>query len=113
MRDNPRYIFQGLKTILSSLRIYRPRFFSFNTEIKNVDIKDHILKIGGGTDIKKVLKKIHNDNADLAILITDCEDSLTKSDFKNNVVVVSNNTSFADYYTKNWKKVKRRNQNAK
>lgn len=107
MGDYPLQIFSGLKQILSAMRIYRPRFFSFNCDIREIDMNSEKFSIGGGTDIKKVLDKINSDKADLAILITDCEDSVKKSDFKENVVVVSNNYEFGDYVTTSWDKVKK------
>lgn len=108
MGDAPLTIFEGLKSILSAMRIYRPRFFTFNTDIFSVDVKASKFNIGGGTDIKKVLHKIAEDHADLAILITDCEDNISVDDIESNVIVVSNNTSFADYVTNHdWRKVKK------
>ena len=106
MNENPKIIFSGLKTILSKLRIYRPKFFSFNESIREIDMNKNI-SIGGGTDIKKVIKKITDDHVDLAILITDCEDSIKREDIPKNVVVVSTNKQFADYFTNDWKMVKR------
>lgn len=108
MSDNPLTIMKGLKSILSSMRMYRPRFFTFDTDIREVSIKEDKFDIGGGTDIHKVLNKITSDKADLAIVITDCEDSITKQDFKENVIVVSNDSKLADYYTTDWLKVKRK-----
>ena len=107
MGDNPLQIFAGLKSILSRLRIYRPRFFSFNSDIRMIDMKSTNFGIGGGTDIKKVLRKISEDKSDLAIVITDCEDTISKDDFKDNVIVVSDKSDLADYYTNNWKLVRK------
>ena len=110
MGDNPLTIFNGLKSILGQLRIYRPSFYAFNTGIFPVNIKADRFSIGGGTDIKKVLNKIYQEKADLAILVTDCEDSVGRSDIKENVVVVSDSLSMADYYTNDWTKVRKSNQ---
>ena len=107
MGNTPLTIFNGLKSILSHMIVYRPRFFAFNTEITPVQIRDKKFDLGGGTDIRKVLDKIEQDRADLAIVITDCEDSIKRSDFKKNVVVVSNNQAMADFVTQDWKKVKK------
>lgn len=109
MGDNPVAIFKGLKTILGALRIYQPKFYTFNTEIAAIDIKSDKFKIGGGTSIKNVLQKIETDKADLAVLITDCEDNIQPDDFKDNVIIVSNNTLYADYITADWQKVKKTN----
>lgn len=106
MEDSPMVIFRGLKSIVSHLAIYRPRFFSFNTEISSIDIKSETFSLGGGTDIASVLKKIKSEKSDLAILITDCEDNIKRSDIAQNVIIVSDNDTFADFYTQDWQKVK-------
>jgi len=107
MGDNPNIIFNGLKTILNKLVIYQPRFFRFDTKINEINIKDRDILIGGGTDIRNVLNKINKDKADLAILITDCQDNISKEDIKSNVVIVSDNYNMSDYYTSNWKTVRK------
>jgi len=106
MGEAPLAIFSGIRSILSHMAIYRPRFFAFNTRIRTIDIKASRFEMGGGTDIKKVLDKISTDKADLAIVITDCCDNVTRADFAKNVVVVSNNRAMSDYFTTDWKKVK-------
>lgn len=113
MGEDPLTIFQGLKSILSAMSVYRPRFYTFNTGIKMVDIKSDRFSIGGGTDIKKVLLKIREDRADLAIVITDCQDNISPKDFEHNTVVVSNNETFADFITKDWQRVKKTNKRRK
>lgn len=107
MGNNPIHIYAGIKSILSHMSVYRPRFFSFHTDIHDLDMKKNKINLGGGTDIKKVLNKIKEDKSDLAIVITDCEDNVKKSDFSRNVVVVSNNVSMADFETRDWKKVRK------
>lgn len=107
MGNAPHHIFGGLKSILSHAIIYRPSFYTFNTEIKEIDIKDTAIGIGGGTNIRSVIDKVQDDQADLAIIITDCEDSVKRDDFPPNAVIVSDNNSFADYYTADWMTVKK------
>lgn len=110
MGDNPNAIFSGLVSILGQMRIYRPRFYSFDTQIVHLpDLKStKDICSGGGTDIHKVLNKIKEDKADLALLITDCGDNITVDDIPSNVVVVSDNQQFANYFTTDWKKVQKR-----
>lgn len=107
MNEAPRQIFEGLKSILAHTIIYRPSFYTFNTEITEIDIKDTAINVGGGTNIKRVIAKVVSDKADLAIIITDCEDSVRREDFPPNAVIVSDNNSFADYYTEDWIKVRK------
>jgi predicted metal-dependent peptidase len=105
MGDNPVTIFAGLKSILAHMSVYKPTFYTFNTDIQKIDIRSDSFYCGGGTDIGKVISKIKTEKPDLSILITDCEDSVEKRDIPPNVIVVSNNKAMANYYTENWEKV--------
>lgn len=106
MGEHPVTIFNGLRAILAHLSLYQPTFYTFDTNIRKVDVKED-LRLGGGTDIHRVLDKIEKDKADLAILITDCEDSIEREDIARNVIVVSDDMRMADYYTENWEVVRK------
>lgn len=106
MGDTPKTIMTGLKPVLTRLQFFRPKFYTFNTEIQQINIKTLKISIGGGTDIKKV---IDHAKSDINIIITDCEDNIKKSDFPPNCLIVSNNKDFADYETSDWTSVRRVN----
>lgn len=106
MGDMPKAIYGGLKGVLRHMALYQPKFFAFNTEIHSIDIKSANLPLGGGTDIAKVIAAIRSDKPDLAIIVSDCEDSISRHDM-GNAVIVSNNKKYADYETNDFLTVRK------
>lgn len=84
----PLKIIANLKAIKNKLKNYKAKYYVFDTEITEFDINSNNVNIGGGTDIKKVLNNINN-NVDLSVVLTDCEDEYINNNKK--VIFISNN----------------------
>lgn len=69
-------------------------FYTFTTQIRKIDIKNtQDIYVGGGTDITRVLNYIDDENQDVAIMITDCDDRFSLKGVKSNLMIYTNNTS--------------------
>lgn len=65
--------------------------YTFDYSLRKEEMQDHAPYTGGGTNINNVLKHIDENNIDVAIMITDCEDSFTLKNVKHDLLVFTNN----------------------
>ena len=84
-------LFKTLKLLYNKVEF---DFYTFTTQIRKIDIKNtQDIYVGGGTDITRVLNYINDENQDVAIMITDCDDRFSLKDVKSNLMIYTNNTS--------------------
>ena len=84
-------LFKTLKLLYNKVEF---DFYTFTTQIRKIDIKNtQDIYVGGGTDITRVLNYIDDENQDVAIMITDCDDRFSLKDVKSNLMIYTNNTS--------------------
>lgn len=89
MGEKPRVIFSKLKRMHRILKDYDVNYYKFNefvTPLNNIDR----VRLGGGTNIAKVIKYPTND--ELKIIITDCESTYDNSYDRGRIVIISDNT---------------------
>lgn len=85
-------LFATLKTLYQSTKF---NLYQFDYEITKVDLeKRDSIRVGGGTNIQKVLDKITKENADHSIVITDCYDNFSLRNITNDLMIFTNNTGF-------------------
>lgn len=84
-------ILSSLKNIFKEGKMFKARYFLFDTKIKEYEegIEDRFY---GGTDLNLVANSL--DDADLYVVITDCEgDMCGLNESKKNIIVFTNNMS--------------------
>lgn len=84
-------IYKMLETLYQTTKF---RLFEFTTSIREVNLKNDSIYASGGTNIQKVLTHIKDNNFDVSIMITDCEDNFTLDDINSDLMIFTNNLSF-------------------
>lgn len=68
--------------------------FEFTGSVREVNLQNDYLMASGGTNINNVLKHIKDNNFDVSIMITDCDDKFSVKQFDSNLMIFTNDMKF-------------------
>lgn len=92
---NDKFLADMYKTLKKLYNTTKFHFYTFNHFVQEINLKEETgIYASGGTNIQNVLTHIKDNNNEVSIIITDCEDSFTLKGVENDIMFFTNDRKF-------------------